>query len=223
VAAVSLRNSSSESQRRWHDLVTQRAPPEADIRALLAFNRLNFRRISVFPAGSIPVPTICIGPTGSIDLTETFAPKTAAMRGLSEIRSSVLPRLVGGGQPISGHSTEAASVLRQNVRRRMMMRYAPFTSALDEKHGEARWTWYRLALYHSGKGVKASNYDGVIVDYNCSPFVNRVLVACSLSGREILYDRLSPLGHNGADSSEKNRIRPIVIGDGFRIVGAVCS
>jgi hypothetical protein len=68
----------------------------------------------------------------------------------------------------------------------MMMRYAPFTSALDDKHGEARGTWYQFALYHSGKRVKASNNDSIIVDYNCAPFFNRVLVACSLNGREVL-------------------------------------
>ena len=46
----------------------------------------------------------------------------------------------------------------------MMVRYAPFTIALGDKHGEARWGRYRLALYHPGKCVKAGNYSSVIVD-----------------------------------------------------------
>ena len=104
-----------------------------------------------------------------------------------------------------------------------MMRYAPFTSALGDKHGEARWARYRLALYHTSKRVKAGDYDSVIIDFYCAPFVNRILVAGSFCGREILYDRLSPLGDNGTDSSEKNCIRTIVLGDGLWIIGVKCS
>jgi hypothetical protein len=40
----------------------------------------------------------------------------------------------------------------------MMVRYAPFTSALGDKHGEARWSRYRFALYHPGKCVKAGDF-----------------------------------------------------------------
>src|SRR6516162_656457 len=105
----------------------------------------------------------------------------------------------------------------------MMMRYAPFTSALGDQHGEARGTRYRLALHHPSKRVKAGDYDGIIVDYDCAPFINRIFVASSLYGREVLYNRLRPLGHNGTDGSEKNRIGPIVIGDSLWIIGAVCS
>jgi hypothetical protein len=47
------------------------------------------------------------------------------------------------------------------------------------------------------------------------PFVNCVFVAGSFCGREISYDCLSPLGDNGTDSSEKDRIRTIVLGDGL--------
>ena len=47
-----------------------------------------------------------------------------------------------------------------------MMRYAPFISALGDKHGEARRTRYRLALHHPGKRVKASDDDSVLVDYD---------------------------------------------------------
>ena len=86
----------------------------------------------------------------------------------------------------------------------MMMCYAPFTPTLGDKHGEARWTRYSLALYHPSKCVKACDFDGVIADYDCAPFVNRVFVAGSFCGREIGYDRLSPLGYNGTNSSEKN-------------------
>jgi hypothetical protein len=105
----------------------------------------------------------------------------------------------------------------------MVMRYAPFTSALGDKHGEARWSRYCLAVYHSSKRVKAGNFDGAIVDYDCTPFINRILVAGSFCRREISYDRLSPLGNNGTDSSEKNRIRAIVLGDSLWIVAAICS
>src|SRR5713226_2529891 len=103
----------------------------------------------------------------------------------------------------------------------MMMRYAPSTSALGDKHREARWSRYRLALHHPGKRIKASDLDSLIVDYDCASFVNRVFVAGSFCGREISYDRLSPLGHNGADSSEKDRIRTIVLGDGLWIIAAI--
>jgi len=84
-----------------------------------------------------------------------------------------------------------------------MMRYAPPTSTLGDKHGEARWTRYRLALHHSGKRVKTGDFNSVIVDYDCAPFVNRVFVAGSFCGCEISYDRLSPLGNNGTDSSRR--------------------
>src|SRR5664280_2174609 len=105
----------------------------------------------------------------------------------------------------------------------MMMRYAPFTSALGDKHGEARWTRYRFALYHPGKRVKTSDFDGVIVDRDRAPFVNRVLVAGSFCGRKILYYRLSPFGHHWTDSSEKDRIRTIVLGNGLWIIAIECG
>jgi hypothetical protein len=53
----------------------------------------------------------------------------------------------------------------------MMMRYAPFTSALCDQHGEARWAGSRFALYHPGKRVKASDDDSTIVDYDCAAFI----------------------------------------------------
>src|SRR6516165_3142404 len=105
----------------------------------------------------------------------------------------------------------------------MMMRYAPFTSALCDQHGEARWARCRLTFYHSGKRVKAGDHDSSIVDYDCAPFVNRVLVAGSFCWREISYDRLSSLGHNGTDSSEKDCIRPIVTSDSLWIIAAICG
>src|SRR6516164_7283736 len=115
------------------------------------------------------------------------------------------------------------SVLRQNVRRRMMMRYAPFISALGDKHGESRWGLNWFAIDHPSKSVKASDHNCVIVDYDCAPFINCILVTGSFGGREISHNRLSPLGNNRANSAEKNRIGPIVLGDAFRIVGAISS
>src|SRR5665647_2604078 len=105
----------------------------------------------------------------------------------------------------------------------MMMRDAPFTSALGDKHGEGRWTRHRFALYHPGKRVKASDCDGVIVDCDRAAFVNRVLVAGSFCGRKIFYYRLSPFGHNRTDGSEKDRIRTIVLGDGLWIIAVECG
>jgi hypothetical protein len=116
-----------------------------------------------------------------------------------------------------------ASVFWQNMWRRMMMRYAPFISALRDKHSESRWARNWLAIDHPSKSVKAGDHDCVIVDYDCAPFINRILVTGSFGGREISYDRLSPLGNNGADSPEKNCIGPIVLGDDFWIVGAISS
>jgi hypothetical protein len=73
-----------------------------------------------------------------------------------------------------------ALVLRQNMGRRMMMRYAPFISALGDEHGEARWPRNWLAVDYPSKGVKTGDHDGVIVDYDCTPFINRILVTAAL-------------------------------------------
>ena len=100
------------------------------------------------------------------------------------------------------------------------MRYAPFVSTLGNKHREARWTRDCFALYHPGKRVKASDFDGGVVDCDGAPFVNCVLVAGSFGGRKILYYRLSSFGHNRTDRSEKNCIWPIVAGDGLRVITA---
>ncbi len=83
------------------------------------------------------------------------------------------------------------------MRRRVVMRYTPFISALSDKHGEARWSRRRFTLHHPGKRVKASDHDSVIVDCDCTPFVNRILVSTALEGREISYNCLSTFGHNG--------------------------
>jgi hypothetical protein len=64
----------------------------------------------------------------------------------------------------------------------MMMRYAPFATALRRQHGEARWSRYRFAVHHPGKRVKAGDLNSVIVDCDCAPFVNRVFVAGSFVG-----------------------------------------
>jgi hypothetical protein len=70
----------------------------------------------------------------------------------------------------SGHFSASimASVLRQNVRRRMMMRYAPFISTLGDKHGETRWGRNWFAIDHPSKSVKASDHDCATVDYGRS-------------------------------------------------------
>ena len=105
----------------------------------------------------------------------------------------------------------------------MMMHYAPFTSALGDKHGETRWARNWFAIDYPSKSVEASDHDCIIVDYDCAPFINRILVAGSFCGREISYDRLSPLGNYRTDGAEKDRIGPIVLGDDFWIVGAISS
>src|SRR6516165_7764598 len=115
------------------------------------------------------------------------------------------------------------SVLRQNMRRRMMMCYAPFISALGDKHGESRWARNRFAIDHPGKSIKACDHNGAIVDDDCAPFINCILVTATFCGREISDNRLSSLGNNGADSPEKNCIGPIGLGDSFWIVGAISS
>jgi len=73
-----------------------------------------------------------------------------------------------------------------------MMRYAPFISALGDKHGETRWARYQFAVDDPSKSVEASDHHGVIVDYDCVPFINRILVTGSFGGCEISHDRLSP-------------------------------
>src|SRR5215469_7959829 len=94
----------------------------------------------------------------------------------------------------SGHFRASImdSVLRQNMWRRMMMRYAPFIAALGDKHGETRWARNWFAIDHPSKSVKASDHDGVIIDNDCAPFINGIPVTGSFGGREISRDRLSP-------------------------------
>ena len=104
-----------------------------------------------------------------------------------------------------------------------MMRYTPFTSTFGDEHGETRWTRYRFAVRHPGKRVKAGDLDSIIVDCDCAPFVNRILIAGSFRGRKILYYRLSSFGHNGTDSSEKDRILTIVLGNSLRIIAVICG
>src|SRR5262252_3722788 len=64
------------------------------------------------------------------------------------------------------------SVLRQNMRRRMMMRYAPIISALGDKHGESRWARNRFAIDNASKSIKACDHNGAIVDDDCAPFID---------------------------------------------------
>src|SRR6516225_9640479 len=108
----------------------------------------------------------------------------------------------------SGHSKASikTSVLRQNVRRRMMMRYAPFIPTLGYKHGETRWGGNRFAIDHPSKSVKTSDHYCVLVDYDCAPFINRIFVTGSFGGREISHDRLGPLGNHRADSAESTSL-----------------
>src|SRR6516164_1414027 len=110
--------------------------------------------------------------------------------------------------PKSGHSKASIkiSVLRQNVRRRMMMRYAPFIPTLGDKHGETRWGRNRFAIDHPSKSVKTSDHYCVLVDYDCAPFINRIFVTGSFGGREISHDRLGPLGNHRADSAESTSL-----------------
>jgi len=103
-----------------------------------------------------------------------------------------------------------------------MMRYAPFTSAPGNEHGEAGWGRHWFAVYHPGKRVEAGNKHGVIVNADCASFVDCVLVPASFCRRKIRYDCLSPLGDNGTDSSEKNRIGTIILGNGLWIITAIC-
>jgi hypothetical protein len=58
----------------------------------------------------------------------------------------------------------------------MMMGDMPFTVALGDKHGEARWSQYRLAILHAGKSIKAGD-DDVVVKHDVMPFLDRVLVS----------------------------------------------
>src|SRR5215831_21119809 len=105
----------------------------------------------------------------------------------------------------------------------MVMCYAPFISTLGDKHGETRRARNRFAIHHSSKSIEASDHDCVIVDYNRAPLIDGILITSAFGGCEIGYDRLSPFGNNRADSAKKNCIRPIVLGDGFWIVGAIGS
>jgi hypothetical protein len=62
------------------------------------------------------------------------------------------------------------------------LRYPPFTSLLGDKHGEARWTLYRLAVHHPSERVKTSDNDSVVVDDDSTPLVNGILIAGSFCG-----------------------------------------
>ena len=69
------------------------------------------------------------------------------------------------------------SVLRQNVRRRMVVHYSPFIPALRDQHRKARWTRHGFAVFHPGKGVKARDDDGIIAEDDGASFIDHVLVA----------------------------------------------
>jgi hypothetical protein len=95
-----------------------------------------------------------------------------------------------------------------------MVRYAPFISALGDKHGESRWARDRFAVDRPSKGIKAGDHNGVIVD-DCAPFIDRIFVTGSFGRRKIGQDRFTPFGNNRADGSEKNCVGPIVLRDVF--------
>src|SRR5258708_17466538 len=101
------------------------------------------------------------------------------------------------------------------------MRNAPFVSALGDEHGKARWPLYGFAVYHSRESIKPRDQNSVIADRDCAPFVDRILVACTLYGREVSDDRLTSFGHHRADSSVKDFIRAVVLSDSLSIVAAI--
>ncbi len=62
------------------------------------------------------------------------------------------------------------------------MRYAPFISALGDKHGKSRRPRNWFVIDHPSKSVKTGDYDRVIVDYDCAPFINRILLPLPFKG-----------------------------------------
>jgi hypothetical protein len=81
------------------------------------------------------------------------------------------------------------SLLWQHMRRRMVMRDAPFTVAPGHKHGEAGWQGYRLPIPHDRKLIKSGDYDGILTDYNCASLAERV----PLSFEEVKYFTIASL------------------------------
>ena len=103
------------------------------------------------------------------------------------------------------------------------MRNAPFVSALGDEHGKARWPRYGFAVRHSRERVKPCDQNSVIADRDCAPFVDRILVACTLYGCEVGDDRLTSFGHHRTDSSEEDRIRAVVFSDRLWIIAVLCG
>lgn len=56
----------------------------------------------------------------------------------------------------------------------------PFIAILNEQHGEARWSGYRLTVLHPGKLVKASDKHRVITEDEGMPFTNCIFITASL-------------------------------------------
>ena len=67
----------------------------------------------------------------------------------------------------------------------MVMRNVPFATAFGHKHGEARRPCPRLAVRRPAELVKAGNDRRVVAEHNSVPFLDGILVATSLRGREI--------------------------------------
>ena len=87
----------------------------------------------------------------------------------------------------------------------------PFTVSFGDKHGEARWSRYRLSILHAGKRVIAGDDDSVIAKHDGMPFLDRVLVAAVFYKREIFSDGLCSYGYHGTNGSEQDCIRPIIL------------
>jgi hypothetical protein len=55
-----------------------------------------------------------------------------------------------------------------------MMRYTRLVTSMVNRDGPG------TGFDHAGKSVKTGDYDRVIVDYDCAPYINRILVAAAL-------------------------------------------
>ena len=82
------------------------------------------------------------------------------------------------------------------------MSNVPFTVSLGDKHGEARWSRYRLSILHTGKCVKAGDNNSIVAKHDYMPLLDRISIAAVFYKREVFSDGLGPYGYHGTNGSE---------------------
>ena len=62
----------------------------------------------------------------------------------------------------------------------MVMSNTPLITAPNDEHGEARRSGHRLTILHPGKFVEPCNYHSIVIERDCAPIANDVLITTPL-------------------------------------------